>query len=151
MHKHLSLSIEQQTLSWNLWSWDRRTEILFQSIYPSRSKVCLQKALTGHKQVVKEEYGQSRHMASYCTLRFNWFQLGGFWTSSWLLSLNTPVHNSSSQPSKFLMNLYNHNVLWQGVPQLCCPLLKKILAFLFSKLVAFLFLPIVPSPFTGRD
>lgn len=43
---------------------------MFQSIYPSRAKVCLQKALTDHEQVLKEEYGQSRHMASNYALEF---------------------------------------------------------------------------------
>lgn len=42
----------------------------------------------------------------------NWFQLKGFWSPSWLLSLTTSVHNSSRWPSKLLMNL-NKSLQWQ--------------------------------------
>lgn len=159
MHKHLCLFIKQQTLSWNLWDWDIKTEILFQSIYPSRYKACLQKALTDNKQIFKEKYGQSRHAASNYALKFQLISAQGFLVYQLTSILNHPVAwlfhmaiQASHEPCQIFTTTMSFSKEFHSSAACCIKKKTKTKkpAFLCSKLVHFFFLPIIPSSFTGR-
>lgn len=87
---HASLSFYRTTNTFLKFMGLRHNRMLFQFFYPSRSKVCVQKALTDHKQVLNEEYAQSRQMASYYAPKFQLVSAQGFLESQPTSLLNHP-------------------------------------------------------------